>query len=157
VKTIISQSIQKAHPNLERILWRTACIAKEYDNEITISGLFVRVTKSPSLYWSGNADPLEETVLYNKIICHPAGRVNLKLTGGMVERSVIILFAHELRHIGQFNKGRRKYGVLMTEITESDYLIEKDAYTFEKKIADIVLQGTKTLRGKEELDPILDV
>jgi hypothetical protein len=145
MKTVISDAMQKAHPNLEGVLWRTACMAKEQDNDIMISGLLVRIVKSKDLYWTGSADPHEESILYKKKLIHPAGRIDLRLTTGMIQRSIVVLFAHELKHIGQFHRGRKKNGVLSVE--GADYLIEEDCILFEKQIAEAVMGGTQINRG----------
>lgn len=145
MRTDISPCILKAHQNIDNILWRTACACKEQDNDITINGLFVRVTKSSTKYWTGTAFPYESSSLHYKVISHPAGRINLRLTIDMIDRSVVILFAHELRHIGQFHRGRKKFGFLVSEAHENDS--EDDSREFEKLIADAVMHGTKTYRG----------
>lgn len=156
MRTIVSLSVQKSHPNLETILWHTACIAKSHDNDIMIGGLLVRITKSPTTYWSGVAYPLEETCLYNKKLIHPAGRIDLRVTTGMITRSIATLFAHELKHIGDFHRGRKRCGVLSDEgDIRPLFAIEDECIKFEKMIAAQVMRGTTIYRGTDQPDSVL--
>lgn len=146
MKTVISVTLQKTHPDLETILWRTACLSKEHDNDIQFDGLLVRATKSRTQYWTGSASPYEDSTIRTKKYIHPGGRIDLHLTKGMVRRSIIVLFAHELRHIGQFHRGRKKYGVMGWDGTPEDEF-ERDCMEFEQLIANLMMAGTSTYKG----------
>ena len=119
---------------LEERLWEIAVHSKTVDPEIKLSGLHVRVLPARSIgIWSGWALPREESSWYNGKLIHPAGRINLYLSEGMGEGSLVRLFSHELRHIGNFHRGRQQYGYLTDKHMKPD-LVEPDCHEFEEII-----------------------
>lgn len=149
----VSDSVAKDHPGIEDLLWRVAVNAKEEDPDITLMGLHVQVRRSRhDDYWAGNAWPTEHTRVYRtspaSIITHPAGKVTMSLGAAISDRDIIRVFAHELRHIGQFHRGRQKYGYMTcSPMLEED--IEPDCYEFEDLILDKLAQPRcKGYRGE---------
>lgn len=138
MKLIFSRRIESLRPNIEEQLWGVACRCKEADPAIKIMGLHISIrSSSRPLHWAGQAIPEEETYMLRpkQLIVHPAGRITMTLGDKVSYTNTIRLFAHELRHIGQYHRGRKEYGYLTTEwMPESQ--VEKDAYAFEDEILD---------------------
>lgn len=134
MRVAISRGVVTLRPELEDQLWAVACHAKEADHDIKLTGLHVQIRKAcQPEHWAGLAWPKEETWRYNRIVVHPAGRIDLSIGTGVQASSIIRLFAHELRHIGQFHRGRKIYGYLTTEHMYEDE-IEPDCYDFEEYV-----------------------
>lgn len=136
MRVITTDAIRHHHPNIENELWQTACFAKDQDPDIMLMGLLVRVKlASEKDYWAGITYPEEESVYYGKKYIHPAGRINLYLGSDVTSRNKAILMAHELKHVGQFHRGRKLKGFLNLDHMHSDDEIEEDCIFFEKEIA----------------------
>lgn len=124
-------AIAQAFPDLEDLLWNIGVYAKNADHDIKLMGLRVRVLKARKAdNWYGWAHPFEESVLYGNRLIHPAGRIDLGLGSKTSKEEVIRVFSHELRHIGQFHRGRQIFGYLTTEHMNPPH-IEEDCYEFE--------------------------
>jgi hypothetical protein len=156
----ISESVYQDHPYIEELLWNVAVHSKQADPDIKLMGLHVQVRRSrKSKHWAGNAWPNEETRVYRtrtpSLIVHPAGKVTMSIAADCSERDVMRLFAHELRHIGQFHRGRRLYGYLTTApMAEED--IEVDCYDFEDSILEKMTNAMpKCYRGQSGRDELL--
>lgn len=138
MRILISKSVQKNHPLLERELWESACIAKDIDPDIILMGLLVKIKQTPNSdnrYWSGMAYPSEESSLYGQMLSHPAGRINLYLGTKVSSKEKTILMAHELRHIGHFHRGRKMTGYLNdNHMTTKE--AEDDCQCFELEVLD---------------------
>lgn len=147
MRTSISPSVLKAYPDIDDILWDTLVYAKNADWDIRTNGLHVRVQKAhmPKDWW-GWAYPEEQSRAYRKMLIHPAGRISLTVGDDVSRLEIVRLVAHELRHIGQFHRGRKLTGYLTTEwMKESE--VELDCYEFEeyvvKKYAKVTCAGYK--------------
>jgi hypothetical protein len=145
VRVALSQSIQREHSGLEDQLWAIGCHSKSSDMDIKLMGLHVRIISSKDTdHWSGWAYPEEESLFYNKALCHPAGRIQLTIGQDVTKKEIIRLFSHELRHIGQFHRGRKLFG-FMTTHHMPETAIEQDCYDFEDHI--IKKMGLAKCRG----------
>lgn len=135
MKVVLSQSVLEDHPKINELLWATAVAAKEEDPDIHLMGLRVQVRRScKKTFWSGHAWPCEHTTTSTgKVHVHPAGKITMSVGCDCSEQDIVQLFAHELRHIGQFHRGRYEYGYLTCDWV--DYDVEQDCYDFE----DIIL------------------
>lgn len=137
MKLSIARPVIKCHKDLDEELWQIAVVSKEADPDIKLMGLFVRVRLSSSSkedYFSGISYPYEESNYNGRRILHPAGRINMTLGTKVSEEDKAILFAHELRHIGQFHRGRKIRGYLDADFMGDDYKIEGDCYKFEQEV-----------------------
>lgn len=146
-----SSSITRAFPDLEDLLWNVGVYAKNEDRDIKLMGLRVRAIKSRAPdHWYGWAHPWEESSLYGSRLIHPAGRIDLGLGSAIREQDIVRVFAHELRHIGQFHRGRKRFGYLTTEHMKES-TIEQDCYDFEESIVrkfGLACKGYSTTRCK---------
>lgn len=155
MRAAISSRVLSEHPSLEERLWAVAVHAKEADPDIKLMGLHVRACRSPKPgHWNGWAHPREESVLYHRHLIHPAGRIDMRIGINVPEEDIIRLFAHELRHIGQFHRGRKLYGYLTTDpMAEAD--IEPDCHDFEKfilkKFARARCRGRKGVQSRPDM------
>lgn len=131
----VSPAISRAFPDLDELLWNVGVYSKESDWDIKLMGLYVRIKKHRfATQWYGWAHPQEESTLYGRRFIHPAGRIDLGVGCSVGEDEIVRLFAHELRHIGQFHRGRKIYGYLTTEHMK-EQRVESDCYEFEEYIA----------------------
>lgn len=155
----VSESVAKDHADIEDLLWRVAVYCKEEDPDITLMGLHVQVRKNARpTYWSGMAYPHEHTVSYrthpSTIVTHPAGRITMNIGSSNSTRDITTLFSHELRHIGQFHRGRKCHGFLTCDPMDPDE-IEPDCYEFEELIiAKMQLALPKRYSGHSTFDEI---
>lgn len=113
-------------------------MARVADPDIRADYIYVegRCCSDP-LCFSGTAHPFVSTwdTRWGKrrYISHPAGKITFTIGTNVWFSDLIRLFAHELRHIGQFNRGLQQYGVLTTDpMTNQE--TEADAYAFEERI-----------------------
>lgn len=130
----VSSSIQRTYPAIEDVLWNVGVYSKQADWDIKLMGLHVQIRKhKASTSWGGWAFPHEDSSYYSTKRVHPAGRIDLSIGLMVPEIDIVRLFAHELRHIGQFHRGRKIHGYLTTEwMSESD--VEPDCHEFEEYI-----------------------
>jgi hypothetical protein len=146
---MISSSILKAHPSIEDTIWKTLVAAVYLDEDIRIEGLFIRVTKAKADGdYFGWAYPDERTWIGKKSIAHPGGRIDLRLGVKVSKRAITTLFAHELRHIGQFHRGRKKLGFFSADYLD-DRLCETDCFEFEKRVLETLRIGTHITQGTD--------
>lgn len=137
MKVIVSKSVQKSHPDIESILWDTACVAKEIDPDIRLNGLLVRVNKRAASLdsYSGIAFPHEDSHHRGRYFSHPAGKINISIGPSVDAHNIIVVMAHELRHIGHFHRGRKSTGILGDWSFEGTIEeLELDCLDFEQKI-----------------------
>lgn len=148
MRQAISDGVISDHPGIEDLLWRVAVYSCENDPDITLTGLYLQVRRSPDhLAWSGKAWPKESSGGIRRI-SHPAGRINLCIGADVPDKDIIRLFAHELRHIGQFHRGRKVCGFLGTYPLDNDE-VEPDALRFELDILNkILLPIPKKYKGR---------
>lgn len=124
-----SRAVLKIRPDLEDVLWNIACYCKEEDHDIRLMGLWVRARADHRTgHWNGWAWPREESNLYGVSRVHPAGRIDLALGQNVTEPTVVRLFAHELRHIGQFHRGRKQTGFMNILMGETEIEPDCDAF-----------------------------
>jgi hypothetical protein len=134
MRTSITTAVLLAHPDIEDILWSTMVHAMDADWAIRASGLHVRVRKAPEdRMWWGWAYPEEHSTFYRKRLVHPAGRITLTIGNDVSKRDIVRLVAHELRHIGQFHRGRKLTGFLTAGWMDDDE-VEPDCYAFEEHV-----------------------
>lgn len=133
-----SAGIDCEFPDLRLLLNDVKAVVREVDRDLRVRGLFVETRLSPSHSdFNGWAHPDNFSVRRNNFRYHPDGWVQMSLGFECGERDIIRLFAHELRHISQFNRGKKKYGTLTINplsIEES----EDDAYDFELRVLDLM-------------------
>jgi hypothetical protein len=136
MRVLIGPKAAQERPLLARQLWDIAVKAQELDPDIHLHGLLVKVRRSRlAENWEGNAWPEERTwdVRQRHLYLHPAGKVTMSIGSKVAYPDVVRLFAHELRHIGQFHRGRYHTGFLGTgHMVEVD--IEPDCYDFEDMV-----------------------
>lgn len=136
MRIYVSPSIDVLYPDIEELLWDVGLKAWRVDRDIQLEGLRVRVTKAREPdSWYGWAFPWQKSCLYGKHLIHPAGRIDLSIGAKVDDDVIITLFAHELRHIGQFHRGRQIYGYLTTQHM-NEQCVETDCYEFEESILD---------------------
>ncbi len=134
----ISDTVLRDHPGIEELLWSIAVHSKEEDPDITLMGLYVQVRRSRKrTHWAGNAWPTEHTRCYRTkvptVTVHPAGKITMSIGADCTQEDIIQLFSHELRHNGQFHRGRQRFGYMTCDpMPEED--IEPDCYEFEDTI-----------------------
>lgn len=139
----ITDAVRRDHPGIEDLLWRVAVLAKTEDPDIKLMGLHVRAIRSTEEdHWNGWAWPEEDSILYGKKLVHPAGRIDLRIGAKVDDAGIMQLFAHELRHIGQFHRGRQSFGYLTTDHMTTS--CEQDCYDFE----DLILSLTRHTKCK---------
>lgn len=102
-----------------------ATLSQRSDSDLRIGELYVSVRRydDPDGY-VGNAWPEE--------FPHADGKITLSIGDNIPEQDIIKLFAHELRHIGWFHRGRKRYHEFDCPLTEVE--AENDAEQFERKI-----------------------
>lgn len=125
-------------PQIRSLLNDIKRVSKEKDRNIRVRDLFVdvRLSKSHDKF-NGWAHPEAFSVRRSQFRWHDDGWIQMSLGFHCSDRDVIRLFSHELRHIGQFNKGKRRYGVLtINPMTPQES--EDDAYDFEERILELM-------------------
>lgn len=142
MKVILSAAVKQDRPGLDDRLWEIACASKEADPDITLMGLMVKIRRSRYVdYWNGHAWPYEHSPwdyedlrrYEGRVEVHPAGKITMSIGEEVPDEDVDRLFAHELRHIGQFHRGRKQFGYLTTDHMGL-YEVEPDALGFEQAI-----------------------
>lgn len=132
----LSQSLQAAQPDLLPILNDTLRESRYRDRDIKSRFLWV----IGRCHWeadafAGAAHPRRWSVTPYGIQSHCNGKVTLTIGKNCEPPEIARLFAHELRHIGQFHRGYDRFGQLTIETLTYDEA-EDDAYEFEERIID---------------------
>lgn len=136
MKLQISSTIKREFPHIEDWLDEIAYWAYQEDGDIDLDNLLVsvRIGRRPTL-WSGQAWPYSTSLdrRTGKRRRHSSGHIGLSLGRRNRKSEITRIFAHELRHIGQFARGREKLGYL-TSSHMSNREGERDARLFEQRV-----------------------
>jgi hypothetical protein len=112
-KLEMSDAIKKLYPALAwdlRFIHQDACAL---DPDIPEDRFLVYVRKSRrDDYWNGHAYPYKATKRYGKRVEHLNGRITMSLGGDIDHADIVRIFSHELRHLGQYARGRKALGFL---------------------------------------------
>lgn len=136
MRVVVSPAVREDHPMIFQHLWSVAVEAQELDPDIHLHGLFVNAKRSRLLdHWAGNAWPEERTwdARRKMLWLHPSGRITMSIGTDLYDYDIARLFAHELRHIGQFHRCRYRTGFLGTDHM-ADEDVEPDAIAFEEEL-----------------------
>lgn len=131
----VSPRLHEAIPTIEKEFKRVYRVAKRLDPDIgRVTPLYVSARCSRHLdYTSGHAFPETFSRLRSgEFIAHPPGRITLSIGEIAYEVDRLSLYAHELRHIGQFYRGWALTGRLSAEHLGRE--AELDAREFEEKV-----------------------
>ena len=122
--------------DLDYLLWEVNDVAHKLDPDIPTKDFYVgaQVSRYPTS-WTGHAHPQEK--YYDKrrgktLEC-PNGRVTMSFGEYVSENRIRRLFAHELRHLGQFERGRKETGQLNLRHMYR-LLVEPDCIAFEGRV-----------------------
>lgn len=130
----ISQRLKDTQPDLNHILTEISCLARSLDRKIKSRDVLVKIRCDPHPEnFVGTAWPMTYSVDRRKVVSHVNGKITMTLGYGCGTKETTILFAHELRHLGQFYRGRERYGILTTRPLAA-WESEIDAYEFENKV-----------------------
>lgn len=127
----LSPGLFDCFPAFDELLAEIKRVACVLDRDIRVRDLRVEAKRNnqPSFY-KGWAYPLTRLRDGKGTTYHRDGLIRMQIGGACGEEDVIRLYAHELRHIGQFHRGRRRFGA-MTINPMSDDASEDDAVDFE--------------------------
>lgn len=129
----ISPGLLDLFPGLDELLVRVRSVACSLDRDIRVSDLRVEARKHRGeAVYQGWAHPRASSVIGGRTVRHRDGLVRLAIGSGCEDEDIIRVFAHELRHIGQFHRGRRHYGQLSLAMCE--VASEQDAEDFEDRV-----------------------
>lgn len=136
-----SSTVERFHPRLRDDLKEISEAARWLDSDIKHRGVLVCARMAPTGRdpdsFSGMAWPNESSiVMYGPrpgLWQHPRGRIDLRLAHCMSWEDKVRLFAHELRHLGQFHQGWRNGGDSIC-LPYSPKTAEADAYAFENLV-----------------------
>lgn len=134
----LSPGLVDAFPSIDDILGKVRKVACKLDRDISVRALRVEARRNnhPD-YYKGWAYPLTRLREGRGMTYHADGLIRLQVGAQCCEHDIICLYAHELRHIGQFHRGRRRYGTMTVEpMTEE--ASEADAEDFEIRVLDRV-------------------
>jgi len=138
VQVLCSAGVECEFPDLRPLLNDVKGLIRSIDGNVRVRDLLVETRLSPSQEaFNGWAHPEIFSVRRSRFRSHDSGWIQMSLGVECSERDIIRLFAHEMRHISQFNRGRKRYGTLtinpMTVIDSED-----DAYDFELRVLDLM-------------------
>jgi hypothetical protein len=130
----LSPGLLDVFPALDELLAEIKRIACKLDRDIRTRDLRVEARRNtqPDFY-KGWAYPVTRLRDGNGTTYHGDGLVRLHVGANCDEADVVRLYAHELRHIGQFHRGRKAYGT-MTISPLSQQASERDAERFEARV-----------------------
>lgn len=130
----ISPGLMDAYPKMDELLCDIKTAACTLDSMIGTRDLRVeaRLHHAECRYF-GWAYPFQTKTEGKRITRHADGLVRLYIGRGCNSEDVIRLYAHELRHIGQFHIGRARHGYLTLD-PMTVTLSEDDAEAFEDSV-----------------------
>jgi hypothetical protein len=139
----VSSNLSNFIPDLKEMLYEVAACSRSLDRKIRTKHLYVEARCAPwTDDFSGTAFAEAYTIdrrwQKTKVILHENGKVTMSLGSSVGFEHVARLFAHELRHIGQFHRGKERYGFLFC-VPKSEKESEIDAFCFEQKVVDRLL------------------
>ncbi|WP_028058441.1 hypothetical protein [Candidatus Solirubrobacter pratensis] len=132
----LSPGMLRYRPEVTSHIRQIKDVAVRLDRDIRLRGLRVEVTRNPHFdRYSGWAVPEVHSRSRQGYIthAHPDGLITLRIGDECGDEDIIRLTAHELRHIGQFHRGRKRYGV-MTTAPLDHWESERDAEGFEDRV-----------------------
>lgn len=130
----LSSNLRCKFSELESDIRYIAEGAKEIDPDIDDAELFIRgrCCQSP---FTGTAYPFEFSGYGSTRIFHRNGKITFQLASDTKLVDIVRLIGHELRHIGQFHRGKREHGFL-TISPLREHTSELDAFSFEDVLLD---------------------
>lgn len=134
----LSPGLIDSFPWVDNLFARVRRVACRLDRDICVRDLRVEAqcNAQPEFY-RGLAYPVTRRYVGTRATYHADGLIRLYIGARCDEEDIICLFAHELRHIGQFHRGRQRYGA-MTVDPLSNEDSEADAHDFELRVLDRV-------------------
>jgi hypothetical protein len=118
----LSENLRAAHPGLEEELREVHAVSRRLDPFIRTRDLFVY----------GRCSRYSDATGGHAWDQPPAGKITLSIGWEASREDRIRLFAHELRHVGQMHRGKKKHGYLTWEHMNGH--CEADAIDFEEKV-----------------------
>lgn len=132
----LSPRLQAAFPWLRDEASAIVRECRRVDRDLRTGDLLVEARCHPRVArFQGWAHPQAFSWFRDQPRTHENGRIQLVVGEAIRRTDFVRLLAHELRHIGQFHRGKREFGYLTSEhMTDAE--CENDAYLFEYKILD---------------------
>jgi hypothetical protein len=135
----MTPGLLNAYPTLDELLTEIKRVCCALDRDISTRDLRVEARRNPSPQtYNGWAYPVTRLVERHRTTYHRDGLVRMWIGAQCCEEDIIRLYAHELRHIGQFHRGRKRYGNMtihpLTEVGSED-----DAESFEARVLERML------------------
>lgn len=133
-----SAGIECEFPGIRSLLDDIKRVVKEKDRHVRVRHLFVdvRLSRKPDNF-NGWAHPHTYSVRWGQYRSHENGWIQMSLGYECKEMDIVRLFAHELRHNGQFHRGKSLLGVMCTYPLSQEES-EDDAYEFEERIVSLM-------------------
>lgn len=132
-----SPRILSCHPGIVDLLLSVHRAARELDEDIPVDGIRVdvRAARWPGS-WAGTAYRQTSSLdrRYRRRV-HGGGRITMRVGDDVADRSIVRIFAHELRHLGQFQRGAQQTGRLQI-VGMTARVYERDCRTFEGRVLD---------------------
>lgn len=130
----MTPGLLNAYPTLDELLTEIKRVSCRLDRDITTRDLRVEARRNthPKTF-TGWAYPRTRFREGHRTTYHRDGLVRLSIGAECGDEDIIRLYAHELRHIGQFHRGRKLYGNL-TIHPLTDTASEDDAASFEVRV-----------------------
>jgi hypothetical protein len=127
-------AVKSLPPVTSTVLFEVAKVCTELDSDLCLDGLYIegQINKRPE-YYGGIAYPSTLTKTRKQTVFHPDGKIVLNFSRSNNFEEVVRLFAHELRHIGQFHRGRETHDYMTIQPLTSNES-EEDAYWFETQV-----------------------
>jgi len=133
-----SSGILCEFPDIKATIASVEKASRTLDRGIKVKNLFVEMRLSPRKdSFNGWAHPELFSVSRGNWRFHKSGWIQMSIGVDCDYIDIARVFAHELRHIAQFNRGHKKYGILtITPLTVDES--EDDAYEFEEKVLNLL-------------------
>lgn len=129
-----SPGLVDCFPGVDELLTKVKGVACKLDRDIRTRDLRVEARRNNQPgFFKGWAYPLTRAREGQRVTYHQDGLIRMYVGAQCVDEEIVRLYAHELRHIGQFHRGRRQYGT-MTIHPMSQEASEHDADDFEERV-----------------------
>lgn len=134
----LTPGLMDAFPAVDDLLAKVRKVACKLDKDIHIRDLRVEARRNTQpRYFTGWAYPLTRFTDGNGTTYHRDGLIRMQIGALSTDEDITRLYAHELRHIGQFHRGRARYGAMsIAPLTEDES--EADADEFELRVLERV-------------------
>jgi hypothetical protein len=132
---VISPAARAHFPTIQEDVTYVLRTSQRYDRDLRTSNLLVTIRYRSDEKYSGRAWNEIYSVWDRRHHWHLDGKIHLSIGQGCGFAEIATVAAHEARHIGQFHRGRKRFGVLTLDPLTNDEC-EADAYEFEDKILD---------------------